>query len=207
MKSVLTIFFVLLAATSYASQNAITDTGEEVILYSDGTWKYSNEKQQTGKIEINRTKFEKPTSSTFKLKSTRNNTIYWINTNKWTFTKQVDNAASEYEFKLKDKDLYGMAINEEIEIPLESLANIAFENAREAAPDVKIMKQEYRIVNGIRVLYMVMAGTIEGMKVTYMGYYYSDTSGTTQLLTYTATNLVDKYRSEIDDFLNGFGSR
>ena len=39
---------------------------------------------------------------------------------------------------------------------------------------------------------MQMAGTITGMKFTYIGYYYSDASGTTQLVAYTGTSLGGK---------------
>ena len=70
--------------------------------------------------------------------------------------------------------------------------------------DAKIIKQEYRIVNENKVLFIHMGCTAQGIKFNYLGYYYSDSSGSTQLVTYTAENLVDKYRSEINDFLNGF---
>ena len=48
-----------------------------------------------------------------------------------------------------------------------------------------------------------MDGTIQGIKFSYFGYYYSDKSGSTQLLAYTASNLADKYKIEIENFLNG----
>ena len=204
MKKLFVTILLLLAATSYASQKAITDTGEEVILNSDGTWEYSDNAQKASNIiETNKKKFERPKDSSFLLKSIKNNSAYWINTDKWSFGKAKDNPEVEYQFQLKGKDLYAMAVNEGIEIARESLIDIALSNARSAAPDVKIVRQEYRIVNGKKVIYMEMNGTIQSIKFTYLGYYYSDASGSTQLVTYTATNLVDKYRSEINDFLNG----
>jgi hypothetical protein len=204
MKKLFVTILLLLAATSYASQKAITDTGEEVILNSDGTWEYSNNAQKaTNIIETNKKKFERPRDSSFLLKSIKNNSAYWINTDKWSFRKAKDNTEAEHEFKLKGKDLYGMALTEGIEISLKSLADIAFSNAQGAAPDAKIVRQEYRLVNGKKVIYMEINGTIQSIKFTYLGYYYSDASGSTQLITYTATNLVDKYKSEINDFLNG----
>ena len=204
MKKVLVTILVLLAATSYASQKAITDKGEEVILHDDGTWEYSDkEKKPTKTIETSKEKFEKPKSSSFLLKSTKNNSAYWINTDKWSFEKATGNPAAEYQFKLKGKDLYAMAITEGIEVSLESLADLALTNARNAAPDAKIRTQEYRVVNAKKVIYMEISGTIQSIKFTYLGYYYSDASGSTQLVAYTATSLVDKYKSEISDFLNG----
>jgi hypothetical protein len=204
MKKLFVTIILLLAATSYASQKAITDTGEEVILNSDGTWEYSDKARKATKIiETNEKKFKKPVDSSFLLKSTKNNSAYWINTDKWIFKKRKDMSSAEYEFRLKGKDVYGRAINEEMRVSIESLGNIALMNAQKAAPDSKIVKQEFRIVNGNKVLYMEINGSIQGIKFTYLGHYYSDTSGTTQLVAYTGTNLVDKYRLEINNFLNG----
>lgn len=188
-----------------AGQRAITDTGDEVILNDDGTWHYAAEKksQDAGSIPRNENKFEKAGDATFLLQSTVNDSAFWLNADKWAFAKAQNNTEAEYEFKLKGRDLYGLAISEEIEIPIASLVNIALSNARNAAPDIRPLKQEYRVVNGNEVIYMEMGGTMQGLKIIYMGYYYSNETGSTQLLTYTAENLADKYRPEAQQFLNG----
>ena len=54
---------------------------------------------------------------------------------------------------MKEKDLYGMAIVEAFEIPLETLRNLALENGKSVAPDLKVVEEEYRIVNGNKVLF------------------------------------------------------
>jgi hypothetical protein len=204
MKQIFVIILLFLSATSDASQKAITDTGEEVILNDDGTWHFPDKLQKVARtLKTNKEKFKRPSDSSFLLKSVKNDSAYWINTNKWSFAKATDNAQAEYQFELKGKDLYGMAITEGIEISIESLANIAFTNAKNVAPDTKIDRKEYRIVNGKKVIYMEMSGTMQGIKFTYLSHYYSDTSGATQLVTYTAANLVDMYQTEINDFLNG----
>ena len=204
MKKLFVATLLLLAATSYAGQTAVTDTGEKVILNSDGTWAYADKAPKPAeKIDMNKKKFEKPKDSTFLLKSTRNNSAYWLNTAKWSFAKTQADAAAEYRFQLKGKDLYGMVITEGIEMPLESLAEIAVTNARGAAPDAKMIMQEYRVVNGKKLIYMEFKGTIKGVKFIYHGYYYSNSSGSTQMVAYTAANAVAKYESEMTDFLNG----
>jgi len=208
MKELLVTIFVLLAVTSYASQKAITDTGEEVILKSDGTWEYSdNTHQATKKIEMSKEQFIRPINSSFLLKSSNNKSAFWINPQKWSFKKAKRNEAAEYEFQLKGNDLYGLSITESVEVPIENLTNIALENAKSEAPDAKIIRQEYRIVNGHKVIYLEISGGMQGIKFTYLGYYYSDSSGSTQFVAFTGTNLVDKYRSEINDFLNGLDKK
>ena len=46
-----------------------------------------------------------------------------------------------------------------------------------------------------------MEGIIDGLSVFYCGYYFSNDQGTTQLVTYSTTNLFDSYKSEIEKFL------
>jgi len=197
-------FFILVAPTGYAKQKAITDTGEQVILNSDGTWVYTdNSKKAAYNIGTNKKKYIKPKKSLFLLKSVNNKSAFWINTNKWSFKKNKIGEAAEYGFELKGTDLYGMVITEGIAIPLETLANIALVNAQSEDPDAEIVKKEYRNVNGKEVIHMVIEGIIEGIGFSYVGYYYSDDSGATQFLAFTATSVVDKYKSEINDFLNG----
>lgn len=206
MKTMFLLSLFLFSMASYAAQKAITDTGETVILYSNGTWKKESQTSTAEQIIKNTQIFKKPIYSNFLLKSTKNDSGFWINSNKWLFKKSKEASATEYTFQLKGKDLYAMAITEKVQIPLDTLSNIALENAQKVAPDTQITYRDYRKVNSNKVLYMEMKGTIQGIKFTYRGYYYSDKSGTTQLVTYTASNLIDTYKPEINNFLNGFVS-
>ncbi|MDH5601352.1 MAG: hypothetical protein OEY78_08630 [Gammaproteobacteria bacterium] len=208
MKRSLLSLLILFSVPCFADQNAITDTGEEVILKDDGTWGYrsgksSNSASTTGKIKTNSKEFSKPGSSTFLIKSNKNDTAVWIDPKKWTFKKSDPTKATEYKLRLKEKSLYGMMITEEIELPLKTISNAALTNAQRAAPNAKIIKREYRKVNGIKVLYQEITGTIQKVSFTYISYNFSNKSGSTQLVTYTANNLVNKYRPEIFKLLNG----
>jgi len=192
-----------------ASKKAITDEGDVVVLNDDGTWVYENGKAEAEiNLDTNPLIFSKHADSKFMLKSGNTNTAFWIDPKKWAFKKNENgHDSAEYTFNAKGSDLYGMVISEQIEIKLEDLANLAFEKAKGAAPDIKVIKKEYRMVNERKVIYMEMEGTIQSIKFTYLGYYFSDSSGSTQYLTYTGSNLVKKYRTDIDNFLNGFASQ
>jgi hypothetical protein len=204
-------FYVVLALcfftlSAIASKKAITEEGDVVVLNDDGTWVYENGKaDEDVQLEMNPLNFSKDPSSNFMLKSTKTNAAFWINSKKWKFKKN-DNGheSAEYTFNIKGSDLYGMVITEAWEMNLDELVKLAVSNAKEAAPDLRVVKQEYRMVNGRKVIYMEMEGTIQSLKFTYLGYYFSDKSGATQYLTYTGSNLVSKYRKDIDNFLNGF---
>ncbi|SFS31984.1 hypothetical protein SAMN04488006_0627 [Lutibacter maritimus] len=196
---------LLIISLSQAQQKAVTETGEEVILFDDGTWEYKNgEHIEETEIPTNSKKFEKDENSTFLLKSTKFNVGFWLNPKIWSFKKSTDNPDSEYELQLKGGDLYGIIISEKVHIPLETMKSIALENGKSVAPDLKIVKEEYRTVNGFKVLLLQMNGTMQGIKVSYYSYYFSNTNGTVQFVTYTSQNLIDSYSSEIEKLLNGF---
>ena len=200
----LLVAFCLVQTTSTAQIQAVTGSGDEVTLYSNGTWKYNNKTEASAEIPLNKTVFEKPVSSTFKVKSnTLPEVSVSINTKKWDFKKSEAGSASEFSFDLKAKDAYAMIITERIEIPLLTLRDAALKNARSVSPDIEVIQSEYRTVNGVKLLYMQMEGSIEGVALTYYGYYYSYSGGSIQLLTYTSKQLAKEYKPELDDLLNG----
>jgi hypothetical protein len=188
-----------------AQVRAITENGEEVVLFENGQWEYieSDEVVDEEEILMNPTKFTRPTTSTFLLKSSKFNVGTYLDSKKWSIEKGKGDDAYEYQLTLNQGDLYAMMITEQVEIPLESLKEIALENARDAAPDVYIVKEEYRTVNGLKVLVLQMNGTLSGIKFSYFGYYFSSEKGTIQFIGYTTQNLLSKYQKTIEDLLNG----
>ena len=195
---------IILSQMLSAQINAVTETGDAVLLYDDGSWQYLNaEEVEVTEIPLNPQKFKKPKDSDFLLKSKKADTGLWLNPKKWSFTKAGANTEAEYEFQLKDEDLFGMMIVEKIEIPLINLKDIALMNARAVAPDIKVVKEEYRDVNGMKVLFMQLNGTLQGIKFSYFGYYYSTENLTVQLVTYTSQNLLEEYRETCEKFVNG----
>jgi hypothetical protein len=203
----ITFLLICLSITSFVSaqQKAVTETGEEVILYEDGTWIYlNNDDLEKTEIPTNSKTFKKDVNSTFLLKSEKLNVGFWLNPKLWSFKKATSNEDAEYELQLKNGDLYGLIITEKVEIPLETLKSIALETAKSVAPDLKIVKEEYRIVNGTKVLLIQMNGTTQEIKFSYYGYYFSSKNGTVQFVTYTSQNLLESYKTECENLLNGF---
>lgn len=208
MRICVVLLIACLSFATYASQKAVTDEGEVVILNDDGTWVYNNPNQSAvNEIPMNPLEFKKSPNSTFNLRSTKLDLDVSIDPEKWSFKKAVSNEYAEYEFQLKDGDLYGMLITEEIQFPMEKLAQIAVVNAQSFAPGTKMVNREYRVVNGLKVIYMEMQGSAEGVDFTYRGYYFSNKNGSAQLVTYTGTSIIDKFDAEIQEFLNGLSVR
>ncbi len=189
---------------SFAQQKAVTETGDEVVLYSNGTWKYLHaDSTQAIKPVTNPHPFTKNEQSTFLIKSKNLNVGFWINPKLWSFKKGGDNDNAEYTMQLRNGDLYAMIITEKIQVAIESFVTVALENGRKVAPDLKIVKEEYRMVNGLKVLFLQMNGTIDGIKFTYYGYYYSNANGSVQFVTYTSQKLFSSYQKDCENLLNG----
>jgi hypothetical protein len=202
-KLCLCLFFIFSVTILSAQERAVTETGEEVVLYADGTWNYLDSESEVKEIPVNKKAFKKSKNASFLLKSSRVNLGFWLDPKKWSFKKAANNEDAEYELQLRDGDLYGMIITEKVEVPLEALKEIAIENGRAVAPDLKIVKEEYRTVNGTKVLLIQMNGTTQGIKFSYFGYYYSNSNGTIQFVTYTSQNLLDTYENDCEELLNG----
>ena len=205
MKKIFFLFeFVFLAVIAFGQQSAVTETGEVVILYDNGTWSYVHKDTiAEDDIPINPGNFSRSLNSIFLLKSTRINMGCYLDPKKWTIAKADDLEAAEYEINDTVNGLYGMMITEKINLPLESLANIALDNALEAAPDVNVTDKQYRYVNGRKVLMMRMTGTIQGIRFSYFGYYYTSPKGATQFLVYSSEEIVNQHVADIEELLNG----
>lgn len=178
---------------------AKTDAGREVVLNADGTWKYATESAPKSPVSAG---FNKSVSARKLFKPDRGNFTLWYDDTKWQMSLKPDEPGST-TFTLKRGDGYGVFIVEELGMPLASLKRIALSNAKEAAPDAKIVFEETRVVNGKELLCMKIDGTIEEIPFRFYGYYYAGKEGTVQLLTYTGQSLFEKYEQDFLAFING----
>ncbi len=211
MKTFLLLIIALTISVISKSQiKALTETGKEVLLLENGTWKYStadstDDNNTPDSIAINNKQFHKSPNATFLVKSNVFNIGVYIDPGKWAFSTHKDNEKNpEYRFSFKNDDGYAMIITEKTPISLDNMMEIALQNARKAAVDARIVHAEYRNVNEKRILCLQINGTIRGIKFTYFGYYYSNDNGTTQLICYSASQQQsEKLKNEYETFLNG----
>jgi len=176
---------------------AKTEDGRQVVLKSDGTWKFVDAKpsaESTGVYQRSES-----AKSVYNVKGGK--VAVFFDPAKWTQNKSDE--PNKVTFEHREGDIYGMLIAERFALPVSKLREIALKNAQTAAPDIKVVREENRTVNGVNVLCMQMDGTIEGISFTYFGYYYAGKSGTIQLLTYTTQNIFQESLPEMTEFLNG----
>lgn len=179
---------------------AKTEAGKEVVLYPDGTWKDAEEAKAQPSATRN---YQKPRTAKTLFQPSRGKFKIWYDENKWALSKAVPDADGRTQFRLLSGDGYVMVIAEGLSIPLETLKQLAFDNAKGAAPDALIVAEEKRTVNGKEILFMRIDGTVRQIPFTYYGYYYGGNEGTIQVIAFTGQNLIDKYKEEFTNFLNG----
>ncbi len=203
MRTTLFLTIMLSALYAGAQQPATTDDGKRVLLHDNGKWEYVKEDVDSAAGQSNLKSYTKPATAKTLAKSEKNNFAVWYDNKKWKIDEDPSNEASEFSFRLLKGDGYAMAITERIEIDINNLKEVALANARNAAPDITLEKEELRIVNGKKVKFLQMSGTASGVKFTYVGYYYSDESGTIQLVCFTGRNLLKVYLKDFEELLNG----
>ncbi len=188
-----------------AQQVAVTENGEEVILYEDGTWKYKDTKSSwtTSLDTVIRTK---PAKSAFLVKGSRFPYGVWVNAKEWKFkkTETGNESPSELSFQLIGEEAHALIIAERLHFSLNELREIAVANATKAAPDIQVVHEDIRKINGVTVRCLQMNGTVRGLKITYLGYYYSTEKGTVQFITFTGQNLFKEYKQRMEALLDGF---
>ena len=161
-------------------------------MYEDGTWKYRESVTVIGKSDTAKAKLE----------LVRGKAAVYYNSDKWKGLKETQ--PGRYELSHQSGEVNGLVIGERLQMTLEALRTVALNNGKEAAPDIKIVKEDRRIVNGKDILFMELEGTISGIPFSFLGYYYAGPAGTIQTLTFTGQNLLGEYREDMMEFLNGF---
>ena len=193
---------LLLAVAQFASAQAAPGRatrpdGSVVLLNSDGTWTEATSKTLAASAAAVRTR---PSSATETVPLIKSATLSF-DPAKW---KQAPSTApGRFGFAHLAGDGYAMVIAERIEMAPDALANMALTNAREAAPDARVVMDDNRIVNGTPVRCLQIVGTMQGITFKYFGYYYAGPAGTIQVITYTSSSLFDEFAADFEGLLDG----
>ncbi len=208
----------LLQTSAYTQVRAITEAGDTIYVYNDGTWSFTLENKEgdldaqleylSMELDIDTLDqiFEadktltKEVASKFGFFKIKYDDKYW---------KRIPpgelNAVAELAFKAQERDIFCMVISEEIGVGAIPALKTAVNSLREKLNgEVKILKVEDRTVNGVKVVRGVFELKLSGITMIFDTYYYSSDKGTVQFTIWTAANLWEKYEADIDRFHNGF---
>ena len=99
---------------------------------------------------------------------------------------------------------YAMVVTDRLPTTLTELRGRVLNDARGTDPNLNVVEEKLRRVDGTDRLMLRMEGKVDGIPMTILGHYYSGLWGTVQVLTCTHPKLFREYRHDFEDFLNGF---
>jgi hypothetical protein len=112
-----------------------------------------------------------------------------------------------FEFRHADGDLYLRVFGERVEIPLDKYEDMIVGDMRPNAPDAKVVRRGYRMVNGQRMLLLEIEATAKGIPFTFYTHCWSDGQGTVQIMGWSGRNVMKEFRPIIEAFVSGFTVR
>lgn len=212
------IALLFLPLLGFAQLRAVTELGDTIYVYNDGTWSFSPEDSdvmnpdnlafltQRVKIDTSNISYYAPETANKEVKSSFGFFSIKYDDSQWKRVPPGEfNKEAEFAFKSIKKDIYCIVIAEEIEIGAENILKIAMQTMEEnTGSKVENLKAELRKVNGTELLRCVNKVSLTGMSLVFDNYYYSDARGTVQFSTWTGSTLWKKYEKDIGDLLNGF---
>lgn len=213
---------IALSASAYTASGQIK-TGDEqpVVLRSDGTWTYQQQRsvERTLVLHPNGTwsyepprqalqesiaSFTKPGAATTLIEGETVPYGIWIDGQTWQSTATGSDDVIERRFTHVSGEVWGAVIAETTSLTEEFVKDFVSASARKHMPDADIVMQEKRVVNGEDVSYLNIEGTYDEKPLSYMTYYYVGEAGTVQVYAWTFKQLMPKHEQAMLDFLNGF---
>ena len=175
---------------------ATTQDGRKVILKPDGTWSY-----EAGGAAATTTSRQAPASATMTETFPRGNFRIRYDDKKWAAEKDPD--GTKWRFILRGEDAQALVIPEGFSASTNAMKQIALDNMRKVASEIKVVKEEVRKVNGRDVLFMQVDATLKEIFFSYYYYIYGDKQGVIQVIGFTTPAAQARYEADIIDLLNG----
>ena len=217
MKNYLVALFLLTLSNAFAQTVAVTEYGDTIYVYDNGTWSFDllDVMPEVSELDFLDTKLTLDTISTpFTVnkqaqKEIENKTKQFkvkYNEKVWKRVPPATlNDDADFAFEAKNKDIWCVIIAEETEISKENLFRIAKNTmAENTGASTKILKTEIRNVNGTEVLRGVLNAEISGISFVFDTYYFSNEKGSVQFTTWTSDKIWESNESMIVELLNGF---
>ena len=196
------IFLYLLHGRLLAQIKAITDTGDEIILLDDKTWKYKIEKNN---LDFNTNKKTSETNNSNQLiKSDIGDFGVNINQNIIQTNSHSFNKDAEFTFVSKNGKFWALFMTEKISFPLKFLKDFKIKSMKEKIESFEILKEDERIVNGMKIMHVQLKGISKNFKFVYCIYFASSESSTSQLFSYCLESDFENNRENMYKFLDGF---
>ena len=202
----------------YSQTQAITEDGDTIYIYNNGTWSYEPQDDMpllendmgflADELQLDTIKgeFFIPKSANKTLKNSRGQFIIKYNSALWERVPPATlNDEAEFALQSKTTDLWCIVISEETEIEASSLFKIARQTMEDnTGATTEIVKSEVRKVNGYDVVRGTLRANLSGISFMFDTYYFSNELGSVQFTIWTGDNIWKKNEKRILELLNGF---
>lgn len=115
--------------------------------------------------------------------------------------------ASQYHvdmmFVHHSNEIYMAIEANRMQIPLEKIPDLFFEDIQVMFPTAKITRRGYRALNDVSFVFWEHTVNLNGVEFAYLSHAYSDSNGIVRIMGWTTPNLFEKHRSKIESFVDG----
>lgn len=215
--TILPVLLLLTSLYTYSQTRAVTELGDTIYVYDNGTWSYDLLEEAP---EVNEFSFLDESipldtiSKSFTYSQTAKKQVengfgmfkIKYDDTKWRRVPPASlNDEAEFGFEAKDSDIWCIVISEETPIKPDLLFSIARQSIKEKMGTTpEVIKSELRTVNGHQVVRGAMKANISGIDFIFDTYYYSNDKGSVQFTTWTGETVWKREQENILEFLNGF---
>ncbi len=213
----ITIFFTFLTIHLISQTVAITETGDTVFLYDNGTWSfepfedYDSElpayfkPESAIRFDTSSIAYAKPAQAKKAISDENKMFSIHYDDKKWKRIPPATlNPDAQFAFEGKGIDVWAVVISEETIIPKENMLGIALENMiMNGLNDAEILSATFKDVNDSEILHGKIKSSLQGIDFVFDSYYFSNDKGTLQFVVWTSAQLTDKYGQATQDLLNG----
>ena len=219
MKYYFLFILSFLVSNLWGQEMAITQSGDTIFVFNDGTWSYDREAKVAETSPPSTLEFayqEVSIDSTFRVLELPEVLDKVINKGEDFYSLQYDskswqrvppasiNPAATYTFSDESQNIFAMVIAEAVEIGTENVYKFALQNAEEnIGSSPKVINAGWVKVNGREMINAQYNIDMNGLKFTFNSLFYSSELGTIQFMTWTFTNLFEEKKSVLDGILAG----
>jgi hypothetical protein len=130
----------------------------------------------------------------------------WIDGKRWLIDPKDPKLPDRRTFDSLDGDLGGVLLFDANTVGKDALKAMALDMAQRSVPDAKIIKEEWRTVGMLSVLYLEIEARDAGSTAIATGEYFSGTQGTVALIVQSPKEEVAAHEADIATLLKGLVS-
>ena len=192
---------IAVALPLQAQVRATTGDGRVVVLAADGTWSY------VVSASVPETQVAtRPTTALANLDLWRGRGVVYYDATKWHVTKLAGDSSEYYLHNGRD-DAYVSLTTTRFPLGMDVFRQVTLKTLRVTAPDARVTAVRKWTINGLDVTEEEIRATVDSVPFVYLICYYTGDAGTMQMFAFTTANLFNEYRSDFQEFMNGFVRR